>query len=227
MTHRLSRKIPASLLLGLAACTSPPHSGYQAVLVEVPRPNGLSDTELDTGFRQAIPIYEKVPGLLRKYFVRSQVSFGGVYLWADRASADAFYSAAWSERIAKTYGAPAKLTWFDVPVTTAGGSGGEAGSDAVVAIVKVPAPWYAPRSTINKRMAEAVPVFAKQPGLDFKYFTIANKKLVGGIYLWTDRASADAFYNADWHAAIKQKYGKPAAVEMFDAPVQITQPGGQ
>ena len=96
----------------LSACASTPESKLVAALVEVERPAGVNDTVLLEGFNSSIPIYSKIPGLERKYFTQTDDGFGGLYLWSDKASADAFYTEAWSNRIETTYGATAKLTWF-------------------------------------------------------------------------------------------------------------------
>jgi hypothetical protein len=39
---------------------------------------------------------------------------------------------------------------------------------------------------------------------------------VGGIYLWETRAAAEALYNADWKARVKQLYGADPEISWFD-----------
>ena len=68
-----------------------------------------------------------LPGLVRKYYVRSEdgSSAGGIYLWESRAAAEAVYSGEWRERVEKLYGAKPTIIWFDSPVivdNVAGGS---------------------------------------------------------------------------------------------------------
>ena len=64
------------------------------------------------------PAYQDKPGLIRKYYVRSEdgTKVGGMYLWESREAAEATYDAAWHERVTETYGSPPELTWFDTPV---------------------------------------------------------------------------------------------------------------
>ena len=205
----------------LSACASSPESKLVAALVEVERPAGASDAVLLKGFNSSIPIYSKIPGLERKYFTQNDDAFGGVYLWSDKVSADAFYNEAWRKRIETTYGTTAKLTWFEVPLLTGGGAEGLAGPDAVVAIVKVSAPWYAPKGTIRSRMRDAVPLYVDVPGLDYKIFSIADEKKIGGIYLWQDQAAADKFYNEDWKVRIVETYGEEAELIFLKAPVTL------
>ena len=212
----------------LAACSSIPNDAPIAVLVEIDRPSNTTDQTLVEGFKTAEPIYRQVPGLERKYFVFSDSVFGGVYLWENTAAAQSFFDAAWQERILQTYGQAASLTYFDAPVETEGGNPNSSGIDGVVAIVKVGAPWYAPRGAIVSRMEESVPQYQSIAGLDYKIYSIADAKQVGGIYLWDDPAAASNFFNADWHARIRETYGSDADLFMYSAPVIVvnTEDGG-
>ena len=85
-------------------------------LVEIPTPPGITRERLNAEFAAAVPQYQKVPGLLRKHFIATASTFGGVYVWKDDASAKAWFNAAWHERVRKTYGEVAKIEWFDTPI---------------------------------------------------------------------------------------------------------------
>jgi hypothetical protein len=87
-----------------------------ATIVVIKTPPGVTRPMLDAGFKQAVPIYEKIPGLLRKYFIVNGDSFGGMYLWKSRAAAEAWYSDAWRAKAKATYGSEPQLTYFDAPV---------------------------------------------------------------------------------------------------------------
>ncbi|MEM7411564.1 MAG: hypothetical protein AAF430_15130 [Myxococcota bacterium] len=102
-------------------------------------------------------------------------------------------------------------------------SGAEpAASPRVVSIVKVKTPWYAPRFFVRWRFEAAAPRYAEIPGLERKFFTIADSGELGGIYLWRDRAAADAFYDAAWHADIAARYGEPASLEIEESGDQVS-----
>ena len=91
-----------------------------ASIVSIKTPPGVTRDQLVEGFKKAVPVYQKVPGLLRKYFTISDDGrFGGIYLWADRPSADRFFNAAWHERVATTYGTDGIIEFFDAPVVLA------------------------------------------------------------------------------------------------------------
>ncbi|MBL0923162.1 MAG: monooxygenase [Sphingomonadaceae bacterium] len=87
-----------------------------ATIVTIKTPPGITRPMLEGGFKQAVPVYEKIPGLIRKYFIVNGDSFGGMYLWKDRASAEAWYSDAWKAKARATYGSEPQLTYFDAPV---------------------------------------------------------------------------------------------------------------
>lgn len=87
-----------------------------ATIVTIKIPPGITRPMLDAGFKQAVPVYEKIPGLLRKYFIVNGDSFGGMYLWKNRASAQAWYSDAWRAKAKATYGSEPQLIYFDAPV---------------------------------------------------------------------------------------------------------------
>jgi hypothetical protein len=92
-------------------------SSAVATLVTIPTPQGIDKQRLLKEFEAAIPTYQKVPGLLRKYFiVTDDGQFGGIYLWNDLASARQWFSDAWKERVRKTYAADAMIEWFDTPI---------------------------------------------------------------------------------------------------------------
>lgn len=87
----------------------------------------ISLTEATRRFESSAPKYQNLPGLVRKYYVRSEDgrSAGGIYLWESRAAAEAVYSGEWRERVEQLYGAKPTITWFDTPVIVDNAVGGE------------------------------------------------------------------------------------------------------
>ncbi len=58
------------------------------------------------------------------------------------------------------------------------------------------------------------------PGLLWKAYLRRDDGLqVGGVYWWTDRASAEARFNPGWRDGVTAKYGHAPTIEWFDAPV--------
>jgi heme-degrading monooxygenase HmoA len=69
-------------------------------------------------FRSSAPKYQRMPGLIRKYYIRSEDgrTAGGVYLWESREAAERVYAGDWRARVAQLYGAEPSISWFDSPV---------------------------------------------------------------------------------------------------------------
>ncbi|MEZ5340771.1 MAG: hypothetical protein R2706_04785 [Acidimicrobiales bacterium] len=69
-------------------------------------------------FGQSAASYLDVPGLLFKSYLRAEdgLTVGGVYWWADRASAEARYNEGWLAGVTDKYGVAPQVEWFDAPV---------------------------------------------------------------------------------------------------------------
>jgi len=211
--------------LFLSGCNAVDDSTPVAILVEIPRPDGIDESQLKIEFEQAMPRFQSVNGLLQKYFVSSPNSFGGVYLWASRDAADKFFDQQWKERIETTYGQTPSLNRFLVPLVTAGASSRHPDSEAVVAVVKVTPPWYAPTGLVVNKMKESVDLYSKLTGLLFKYYTIAVEDgKVGGIYLWQDQHAADQFYDQAWRQRIQDSYQEAAELTFYAAQLTMVNP---
>src|SRR5262249_57243890 len=94
-------------------------------LVQFQLPSPVSLAEATRRFEATAPKYQKLPGLIRKYYIRSQDGrvVGGVYLWQTRQAADRLYSAEWREHLEKLYGAKPANTCHDSPVVFDDSSG--------------------------------------------------------------------------------------------------------
>ena len=115
----LVRKFDAPVSIDNTPGGTPADSDSQTVstLVEIPIPTGVTRERLAAEFAAAVPLYQKVPGLLRKHFTISDTgTFGGIYIWKDQASARNWFNAAWHERVRGTYGRDAVIEWFDTPI---------------------------------------------------------------------------------------------------------------
>jgi hypothetical protein len=109
----------AMLLPTLSIAQTPPvvsPSVQVAVSVSIPTPAGVPRAAVEAGIARSAPTYAAVPGLIRKYFTIGQADFGGLYLFRDRASAQAWFSDAWRTRAVATYGGQPTVTYFDVPL---------------------------------------------------------------------------------------------------------------
>jgi Putative mono-oxygenase ydhR len=94
------------------------------VQFQLPAPVSLPDAT--RMFESTAPKYQNLPGLIRKYYLRSEDgrTAGGVYLWESRAAAEKVYSAEWRERVAKLYSNAPQVVYFDTPVIVDNQAGG-------------------------------------------------------------------------------------------------------
>jgi hypothetical protein len=70
-----------------------------------------------------VPQYQRLPGLIRKYFTLSDDKlFGGVYLFRTRAEAQAWFSDAWRAKSLTTYGVAPTVTYYNAPILLDGPS---------------------------------------------------------------------------------------------------------
>jgi len=95
-------------------------------IVQLGLPKPVSLEEAAQMFESTAPRYQNLPGLIRKYYLRSEdgSTAGGVYLWETRAQAEKVYSGEWRERVAKLYGSAPQVTYFDTPVIVDNSAGG-------------------------------------------------------------------------------------------------------
>lgn len=87
------------------------------VIVQFNLPAPLARADAVKQFLSAAPIYQAMPGLIRKYYALSDdgTSGAGIYLWESRAAAERLYNGEWRERNTKKFGEPV-MTWYDCPM---------------------------------------------------------------------------------------------------------------
>jgi hypothetical protein len=95
-------------------------------IVQFSLPKPISLEEAARTFESTAPKYQKLPGLVRKYYLRSEDgrSAGGVYLWETRAAAETIYTGEWRARVKHLYGSEPEISWFDTPVIVDNQAGG-------------------------------------------------------------------------------------------------------
>src|SRR5438034_11475192 len=86
-------------------------------LVQFQLSSPVSLAEATQRFEATAPKYQKLPGLIRKYYIRSEDGrvVGGGYLWQTRQAAERVYSAEWRERIVQLYGTKPRINWLYRP----------------------------------------------------------------------------------------------------------------
>ena len=87
-------------------------------IVRFPLPAGMTAEQARAAFEASAPAYQGLPGLQRKYYLRTEDGSegGGVYLWETRAAAEAVYDAAWRARLTERFGAEPQVEYLECPV---------------------------------------------------------------------------------------------------------------
>jgi hypothetical protein len=86
-----------------------------------------------------------------------------------------------------------------------------------IAIVRVPAPWWAPRFFIIRKFTETIPDYVAVEGLEHKAYTLSEDGRYGGVYLWESRAAATTWFSPAWHERLKKSRGVDGDVQILDA----------
>jgi hypothetical protein len=89
---------------------------FVATIVIAKIPPGIPRTKLEEGFAASVPTYQKIPGLIRKFYTVNADSFGGMYLWQDRASAEAWFTPEFIAKAKARAGVEPQIIYFDSPI---------------------------------------------------------------------------------------------------------------
>lgn len=92
--------------------------GNCIVVVQFDLPKRTEEQAIKGGTGSA-PIYRNLAaqGLIRKDYLNGETGTGGVYLWNDRSSAEAWFTEARIAELTERFGIRPRLTWYDTHVT--------------------------------------------------------------------------------------------------------------
>ena len=81
-------------------------------------PAGAAKSELVDTIKATAHNYEGIPGLIRKYYgiTPDGASLVGIYLWQNRAAADAFYTPEWVATVTKRWAGPPQRQDWETPM---------------------------------------------------------------------------------------------------------------
>ena len=85
--------------------------------------------------------------------------------------------------------------------------------------IRLPAP--VPRDEVVAAFEASAPRYRGTPGLLRKYYLYDGLDLVGGFYVWSDRAAAEAVHTESWLKQVGDRYGAVANITYFDVPVVV------
>jgi hypothetical protein len=179
-------------------------------------------------FAATIPEYAGAPGLEHKaYTLADDGRFGGVYLWASRAAAEAWFDARWHERVRRTRGVAADVRILDAWWTVAGdarpaGRRLPAGGLRAAAAVAWLASTGAPEASSRAHRLEALgALVAGARGLVRASLVAAPDGTLGAVGLFATRADATACWTPARTARAAQALGGAVELTGFAAPVLL------
>lgn len=105
-----------------------------------------------------------------------------------------------------------------LPITAHSRAGAPEGRVAVVVSIATPA--GVTDAYLKGEFDKAAPRYQQIPGLIRKYFTIEPKRF-GGIYYWSTKAAAQAWFSDAWVARAKATYGADPVVTYYEVPLAI------
>jgi hypothetical protein len=96
--------------------------------------------------------------------------------------------------------------------------------DLTAVVVRVPTPWYAPRFFVRCKFKDALGEYEAKEAIVAKYFTIAEDRRFGGLYVWGSREAAERHFDAAWRADVRNRRGAEPDVVILRAPLVIDGP---
>lgn len=94
-----------------------------------------------------------------------------------------------------------------------------------IAIVQLPGVERSREDAIASGLASA-PKFTDMDGLRTKYY-LNGENGGGGVYVWSSREKAEAFYSEDWYPAMEKIFGVRPIVTFYDNYVVVDNEAGE
>ena len=200
------------------------------VIVRVPTPRFAPAWLVRRKMAATTDLYRSIHGLDFKVFTIEAQSgdFGGVYSWRSRAEARAWFNEEWFQRVRRERGSEPSVRTFSAPLTidnVAGGTPAARGGRHVVTLVEIPILAGVTTDLLREGFLQAEADYRAVPGLLRKHFIVSESGTFGGVYLWDAASSADAWFDDAWHARVVERYGAPASIERFAAPILLPSDG--
>lgn len=96
----------------------------------------------------------------------------------------------------------------------------------ITAIVRYRLPPHIDEDACRAHFERIAAAFGEVPGLVQKQFIWREDGVAGGVYRWTDRASAERFYTGPWRDGIRARYDYEPEIEFFHTVAITDNPGG-
>jgi len=88
------------------------------IIAHVRFPISGDRAEFDKKLLDSVVKYEKLDGLIRKYYLVTEdgKTAGGIYLWESKAKAEAWYTEEWKKNMTAAWGEPPMLEYLEAPI---------------------------------------------------------------------------------------------------------------
>lgn len=78
------------------------------------------------------------------------------------------------------------------------------------------------RADLVEKFGQSAPIYRDLEGLISKYYLLGDgAEIAGGVYVFNDRAAADAWFTPDKIAWAEERFGK-VTLQHFDVPIDLT-----
>ncbi len=116
--NRIALSFIALLVFSLPiALVAESMQSHTTVIVTFPLASSIKLETAKSMFEASAPTYQKIPGLIRKYYLYGEGPMGGgVYLWESREAAEKLYTKAWRDGLAERVGAQPTVQYYSSPV---------------------------------------------------------------------------------------------------------------
>ena len=92
----------------------------------------------------------------------------------------------------------------------------------ITALVQFKLPQPVTREKAREIFLSTAPRYLDTQGLIRKYYVLSQDGgTAGGVYLWKSREDAERLYTEDWKNFVREKYGAPPSVTIFESPVVV------
>lgn len=91
----------------------------------------------------------------------------------------------------------------------------------ITVFVQIQLPKPVPRDEVIAAFEASAPNYDGMPGLQKKYYLYDGSERVGGFYVWTERALAEAVHTDEWLKKVGDRYGAAAEITYFEVPVTV------
>jgi hypothetical protein len=202
-----------------------PTSNY-VTIVKVPKPWYAPQFLVKNKMQETVPQYERIAGLAFKAysFAQADGQFGGIYLWADRASAEQWFSPAWFERVQRERGVSGEVRYFEsllVLDNTAKAPQLLKSEQAVAVLASITPGAPVSRERLIAQFKASAAQDQQAAGLLRKYYVSLPSGGFGEVSLWASQAQAQQAYGAAWQSSMQKTYGGTISMEWFDAPILL------